>query len=132
MKRTMLHIHRKFMRSRLPIHGGSINHINPKVVEAISLYVSLIKSAFPESICQVVLFGSYVRGEGGPESDVDIMVIATDDTWETEYRLITMGYRIFLEMGVFLSVKVRTQGEFNQSGNIFFLDHVKKEGVVVG
>jgi predicted nucleotidyltransferase len=29
---------------------------------------------------QIILFGSYARGEAGPDSDVDIMVIAEDVT----------------------------------------------------
>jgi len=105
---------------------------DPIVEESISRYVSRIRDAFGDSINQVVLFGSYARGEAGPESDIDLMVITNDASWDTEYRLITMGYQLFPETGVMLSVKVRTSGEFDQSGNISFLRNVKQDGVVVG
>ena len=102
------------------------------VDEAINRYISRIKDIYGNSICQVVLFGSYARGEAGPGSDVDLMVITTDASWGTEYRLITMGYNLYPEMGVLLSVKVRTPGEYSQSGRISFLRNVKKDGILVG
>jgi len=102
------------------------------VDEAINRYISRIKDIYGNSICQVVLFGSYARGEAGPESDVDLMVITTDMNWETEYQLITMGYCLYPEMNVLLSVKVRTLDEFRQAGNTAFLREVKQDGVVVG
>ena len=114
------------------VHEQMTSHPDLKAEEAISRYVSRIKAAFGDSICQVVLFGSYARGEAGPGSDVDLMVITTDASWGTEYRLITMGYNLYPEMGVLLSVKVRTPGEYSQSGRISFLRNVKKDGILVG
>ncbi len=114
------------------INREQMARTDPIVEEAISLYISRIRDAYGDSISQIVLFGSYARGEAGPESDIDLMVITTDPNWETEYRLITMGYQVFSETGVMLSVKVRTWGEFNRSGNIFFLQTIKQEGVLVG
>ncbi|WP_245920405.1 nucleotidyltransferase domain-containing protein [Methanospirillum stamsii] len=105
---------------------------DPVVEDAISRYISRVREIFGESICQVLLFGSYARGEAGPESDIDLLVITTDPGWDTEYRLITMGYQIFSETGVMLSVKVRTTGEFDRAGNVSFLRNVKQEGVLVG
>ncbi len=30
--------------------------------------------------CRVILFGSHARGENGPDSDIDLLVVADDDT----------------------------------------------------
>ena len=115
------------MKSREQMKGT-----NPVVEEAISRYVSRVRDVFGRSISQILLFGSYARGEASPESDIDIMVITKDTGWDIEYRLITMGYQIFSETGVMLSVKVRTTGEFEQASLFSFLRNVKQEGVLVG
>ncbi|MCA1915320.1 nucleotidyltransferase domain-containing protein [Methanospirillum hungatei] len=104
----------------------------PVVEDAISRYVSRVRDVFGGSISQILLFGSYARGEAGSESDIDIMVITKDPGWDIEYQLITMGYQIFSETGVMLSVKVRTTAEFEQASSFSFLRNVKQEGVLVG
>ncbi len=30
--------------------------------------------------CRVILFGSHARGENGPDSDIDLLVVVDDDT----------------------------------------------------
>ena len=126
------HIFRREIQDYDMVRKEQMIRTNLVVEEAISRYVSRIKDAFGDSLCQVVLFGLQARGEAGPESDIDLMVITIDPSWETECRLITMGYQLFPETGAMLSAKVRTPGEFDRSKKISFLRNVKLDGFVVG
>jgi hypothetical protein len=59
------------------------------------------------------------------------MVITTDPSWDTEYRLIAMGYDLYPELSVLLSVKVRTPDAFSQADSISFLKNVQQDGILV-
>lgn len=38
-------------------------------------YVSVLKQLYGAKLKKVILFGSYARGDFGPESDIDIMIL---------------------------------------------------------
>jgi uncharacterized protein len=103
-----------------------------QVDEAITRYSSQIKKIFGGSIQKIILFGSYARGEARLDSDVDILVVTTDETFDTQYTLIGMGYDIYTDMGVFLSVKVRSAKNFEKFQSSSFLQTISHEGVLVG
>ncbi len=51
--------------------------VDPAVVSSVRRYLKAVRDA-GISVTRGVLFGSWVRGEGTPDSDVDIVVIAPD------------------------------------------------------
>ncbi len=54
-----------------------------RVRAALADFQRRLLQLFPNDINQIILFGSYARGEAGPDSDVDVMVVVK---WE-EVRL---------------------------------------------
>jgi predicted nucleotidyltransferase len=66
---------------------------------------------------QVILFGSAARGELGPESDVDLLVILPGEALATaadRRRVIGLLYPIVLERDVLLSAVVVSEREWNE------------------
>ena len=43
--------------------------------DLIEEYVEAIKKIYGSHVCQIILYGSYVRGDFRPDSDVDIMIL---------------------------------------------------------
>ncbi|MEI3491159.1 MAG: nucleotidyltransferase domain-containing protein [Blautia sp.] len=43
--------------------------------DLIEEYVEAIKKIYGSHVCQIILYGSYARGDFRPDSDVDIMIL---------------------------------------------------------
>jgi len=61
---------------------------------------------------RLVLFWSRARGEGDPESDLDVLVLLRGATRVDRHRLYDMAYDVFAERGVDVSPLVRAPEEF--------------------
>ncbi len=72
----------------------------------------IVEAVHPDKI---ILFGSAARGEMGPESDVDVMVVMPEGT----HRLDTMGYlyRTIRGLGVPFEVVVATPEDLQRYGD---------------
>ena len=62
---------------------------------------------------RIYLFGSAARGDAGPDSDYDLMVILPDEAPE-HLRRGNPGYRALRGTGVAADVQVWPQGDFNR------------------
>ena len=69
----------------------------------------LVKAFEPE---RIYLFGSYARGESGPDSDYDIMVVVPDHAPEKRRRS-RLAYEVLWGMRVSADVLVWTREAFN-------------------
>jgi hypothetical protein len=63
---------------------------------------------------RIYLFGSAARGDAGPDSDYDLMVILPDEAPQ-HLRRGSPGYRALRGTGVAADVQVWPQGDFNRS-----------------
>ena len=62
---------------------------------------------------RIYLFGSTARGDAGPDSDYDLMVILSDEA-PPHLRRGNPGYRALRGTGVAADVQVWPQGDFNR------------------
>jgi len=62
---------------------------------------------------RIYLFGSAARGDAGPDSDYDLMVILPDEAPQ-HLRRGNAGYRALRGTGVAADVQVWPQGDFNR------------------
>ena len=62
---------------------------------------------------QVYLFGSYARGDNGPDSDFDLMVIVPDHTSE-ERRRSRLAYQVLWGLGAAADVIVWPRTRFDE------------------
>jgi predicted nucleotidyltransferase len=62
---------------------------------------------------RIYLFGSAARGDAGPDSDYDLMVILPDEA-PPHLRRGKPGYRALRGIGVAADVQVWPQGDFNR------------------
>ena len=59
----------------------------------------LLRSSVGDKIARITLFGSLLRGDAGEESDVDLLIGATDDIKKVEEITAEISFDILLEMG---------------------------------
>jgi uncharacterized protein len=82
---------------------------------------------------EVVIFGSKARGEAGPDSDLDVLLIVTNRAAGRKRALRRVGYLLAATTDVVPSIMAYTQQEWDarkQSGSRF-RQNVERDGVRV-
>lgn len=75
---------------------------------------SLLNNMFPDTIDQVILFGSNAKGKINSYSDYDILVVLKlKSDWRTEDKIINACYAIDLKYNIITDVKVISGEELN-------------------
>jgi len=86
-------------------------------------------------IKKYIVYGSRVRGKGGKESDLDIVMLVDKKDPEIEQKLEDVAYQIMWEHNFkpIISLKVFTEDKFNQAlrKGFSFYRNVEREGIVV-
>lgn len=90
----------------------------PSATRIAELAAAELRGLYGDRLVQVVLYGSQARGEAGPESDIDLLVVLRDmdSPWEEFRRMDGLLWRLSLEYDVTLSALPVTEPQFDQSG----------------
>jgi len=88
---------------------------------------------YPE-IEKVILFGSVARGDDNKHSDIDILIITTNEEDESKINndIYTKVFDILINKGERISIKIRSNKYYNNYIHSSFLSNVEKEGIVIG
>lgn len=101
----------------------------------IEQYVAEIKKIYGTHLRTVILYGSYARGDFGPDSDVDIMILldmSDLDLKAYSQQLSYMTYDFNLDNGLDIKPIAKNEEHFKKwSVNYPFYANVQKEGVVL-
>lgn len=108
----------------------------PQTVQSlIEKYVSEIKKIYGTHLRQIILYGSYARGDYGPDSDIDIMILLDISDLELKAYGQTLSYMTYdfnLENDLDIKPIAKSETHFNKwSANYPFYANVEKEGVVL-
>jgi predicted nucleotidyltransferase len=81
---------------------------------------------------QVILFGSVARGDDDEDSDIDILIISSDNK-KIEQKVKDEIFNILLSKDQLISAHVISEKKkFNETKNFSFLSNVLSEGVPIG
>ena len=93
------------------------------------------KNIFGKTLVQVILYGSYARGDFSESSDIDIMILTTlndNEIRAIEGKIFDAAYELEFSEGVQISVNIKNEGHFNYwLGALPYYDNIKKEGVII-
>lgn len=96
-------------------------------------FVSEIKRMFGTKLKQVILYGSYARGDYNEKSDVDIMVIADIEESEIMQHVYTIAEylgELLLDYDIVISPVIESHEKFMKYKDIIpFFKNVQKEGI---
>ncbi len=86
---------------------------------------------YGERIERIILFGSVARGDAREESDIEILVVTTEEDFRLRRALTGLAFDILLETGEDISVKALAKADFERGKNFSFVRYVVSEGVQV-
>ena len=107
-----------------------------KDIQAILLdFAEKAKGILGKSLQEIILYGSYARGDYTEYSDVDLMLLTTLSDREIEKiegEVFDLAFDFQLDYGIDISVILKNKEQFNYwLGALPFYDNVKREGVVI-
>ncbi len=94
-----------------------------------------IKETFGEKVMQIILFGSYARGDYDSESDVDILVVVDDDDLSGYKKKRSELVEHYLDTeGILLSILIERYSitKKYKDHSPFLIDLIKEGTVVYG
>ena len=101
----------------------------------IEQYVSEIRKIYGVHLRQIILYGSYARGDYGVDSDIDIMILLDISDMEIKaygQNLSYMTYDFNLENDLDIKPIAKNEAHFRKwSVNYPFYANIEKEGVVL-
>ncbi len=123
-----------------PAEVTEVPGLTPKEREALQAYINALLEALPDQVVRIILYGSKARGEGTPESDIDLMVVIrngeerrpdglwtslrSDPRWKTA---IYLADDIFLEYDVYISPFLIGEQRFKHGS--LLVRNVQREGI---
>lgn len=96
-------------------------------------YRKALAEQFPDHVEEIVIFGSKARGDAGPDSDLDILVILREGDRNTKRKVRRTGHLLAVLSEAVPSIMVYTREEWSsrkRSGSSFY-KAVMRDGVRV-
>ena len=107
------------------------NELNSILQKLIQIY----RSVYGENLAQVILYGSYARGDYTPDSDIDIMILVDLSVEEMDAysdALSELGFKYNVQHDIWMMPVVKNQQHFyHWAASYPFYSNVQKEGVVL-
>ncbi|MCF2679363.1 nucleotidyltransferase domain-containing protein [Faecalicatena contorta] len=101
----------------------------------IEQYIAEIKKIYGTHLRKIILYGSYSRGDVGPDSDIDIMILldmSDLDLKTYSQQLSYMTYDFNMDNDIDIKPIAKSEEHFNKwLVNYPFYANVNKEGVVL-
>ncbi len=74
--------------------------------KAVERFATALRERWGSEIISIHLFGSKARGDAGPESDIDLLVVTKRDDWRLKDEIGRVATEVLLTEGIYLSIKV--------------------------
>lgn len=98
-----------------------------QIQHALNTFTDRVKNKFAAE--QVILFGSYARGDANEYSDVDLVVVATQFSDIPQDRRFDLLYDLTTGLTPDFHVYGFTPQEFNTTSPLTSLFEIKREGI---
>ena len=106
--------------------------MDKKITQLINQIKSYLIERYGDKIREIILYGSYARGEATKDSDIDLLVLVDDSVNPSDVRrsLSDLLFDILLEKGELISVVVLPK-TFFENYNYPFVINVRREGIKI-
>ena len=111
----------------------SIYRTHPKLMKSLAKMSTELYGVYGNSMCKVILYGSYARGEQEKDSDVDIALLLKDKgTDEMHENMLDIVVDYELDLAVTLSVVPIEMKQYQEwRTSLPFYKNLDKDGIIL-
>lgn len=108
------------------------DQINPDVLQVLEEVKSILKKIYGDSLVDVILYGSYARGEERATSDIDIAVLLRGKIrpYEELTIIIDATYEVELDNDLVFNFHPISEKAYSSS-TFSFYESIKNEGISI-
>jgi predicted nucleotidyltransferase len=105
--------------------------LNSNEQKAIQTFLTRLRTHYPDRVFQAILFGSKARGDGQPDSDIDILLVVDSDKWRFQHAISDVASDVSLEYSVLIGPRVIGQANWKEMAQERFslYENVAREGI---
>jgi len=98
---------------------------------AVQAFLQRLHRDYGQGIQQTILFGSKARGDSGPDSDIDILIIVDEESWPLRNAISAIAAQVSLEYDVLIGPRVIGQERWQRMGQERFslYENIMREGI---
>jgi predicted nucleotidyltransferase len=117
--------------STFPVLPPTLKHLTPPERAALGDFLARLREQYADEVVSVRLFGSRARGEGGPESDLDVLVVMRSEDWRAQRQVGQAALQPMLDYNVVISTLVVGQRHYRKLARRHtpLYENVRDEGV---
>lgn len=110
-----------------------LSHLSASERLALTELLNRLEREYDHIVLQVILYGSSVRGDRSPDSDVDLLIVTCSDDWRTQEPLRFLIARLSTQHDVFLSPWIISLERFERlrQNQSLLYDRIGQEGLVL-
>ncbi len=84
----------------------NLMHLQPIERQALLELAQKLQEQFNHLILSVLLFGSKARGDSGPDSDLDVLIVVDSDDWQLHKQICYLAADVGLKYNLNLSPRI--------------------------
>ena len=109
----------------------SLHQLTDREQRVVAEFVGRMRQRFDGQLIAVVLFGSRARGEAEPDSDMDVLVVMSDDDLEIRKEIRYLAVEVWLEHGIYLSTRVCSMAHWHRLEELqtLFFQNIHQDGI---
>ena len=94
-------------------------------------FVDKVRQRFDGQLVSAVLFGSRARGQGEPDSDMDVLVVMARADPEIRKEVRHLAVEVWLEHGIYLSTRVWSREHWRKAEELQTLlyQNIRRDGI---
>lgn len=107
--------------------------LTPEEQAWLDAYRKALAEQFPNLVDEIVIFGSKARGEAGPDSDLDVLIILREGDKATKSEVRHIGHLLAVTSEAVPSIMVYTRKDWSArgEGGSPFYHAITRDGVRV-
>ena len=117
----------------MPKTASSAPDVPPSILDAISRFRTLIEAGFGDRLLDVRLFGSHARGEPGPRSDVDVLVVIRDLVHRDRTSVYDLAFDVYADTRLRIAPFALSQAEWAElrARELLIAQDIERDGIAV-
>jgi predicted nucleotidyltransferase len=106
-------------------------HLTSDEGRALAEFVKKLRQNLDGLVVSAILFGSRARGEGQADSDLDVLVVVSDEDPQVRKEVRSLAAEVWLEHGLYLSTRVWSLAHWHrlQELQTLLYQNICKDGV---